>query len=409
MQHVARRRAVSAATSVLLACLTLAPVAGATSVYAVGGLGEPSLEEGARLRSLGGAGAAEYGPDRFSMVNPASVAGVKHLVLKGTVLPAYRRVSGALGTESAQETVVPSLRALVRLPGSTVIGAAYAVGTNATFRIDREEDMGTPSQLRIEGSGGLQSIRITAARALSTRLRLGAEYDIIAGHFREEWTRAFEDASLATSRDTLETRYERQGRWRLGGQATLGAWTVGGVIETGRRLPLRTVQRAAGSTIEGSAGNLRVPGGFALGVAGPIGGRWGAVAQYRRANWKRSSLESDLVDFRAMQRFSLGLERQPQDELGRSWRSRLPLRFGVSYLEWPDLLPQAGQPTIAGGIMGVNEWTFSVGTGFLTQDKGGGVDISIEAGTRGDKQLLGVDERFLRAAITLQVSDSTWK
>jgi hypothetical protein len=180
-------------------------------------------------------------------------------------------------------------------------------------------------------------------------------------------------------------------------------------VETSRRLPLTFVQRAAGTSVETSAGNLTIPSGVTIGVAGPMAGRWNVAAQYRRAAWKRASLESDLVDFRALQRFSLGFERRPAETFQRRWRSRLPLRLGVSYLQWPDLLPLAGQSTIAGGTAGVNEWTFSFGTGLVTQDKGGGLDFSIEAGSRGSESELGVSERFLRAAVTLLVSDDTWK
>ena len=58
-----------------LAVLALLPtVARATSVYSVGGLGEPQLDEGARVRAMGGAGVAEFGVDLFSQVNPASSA-----------------------------------------------------------------------------------------------------------------------------------------------------------------------------------------------------------------------------------------------------------------------------------------------------------------------------------------------
>ena len=62
------------------------PAAHANSVYSSGGLGEPSLEENARLRALGGAGAAEHGESEFSLVNPASIAGAQHLVLEATLL-----------------------------------------------------------------------------------------------------------------------------------------------------------------------------------------------------------------------------------------------------------------------------------------------------------------------------------
>ncbi|HEU4334806.1 MAG TPA: hypothetical protein VFT32_09955, partial [Candidatus Eisenbacteria bacterium] len=311
-----RRRLAAAVTAAAWLALAgpLGPAAEASSVYSVGGLGEPSLEESARLRAMGGAGAGEYGPDRFSLVNPASMAGVRHLLLQGSILPTYRRVSAADASESATETIVPAIRGLVRLPGGVVLGAAYAVGTDASFRIDRAENAGTPSTLRIDGSGGLQFIRLGVARALNPTLRVGLEHEIIAGYYREEWTRTFSDPSLSVSRDTLEARYERLGRWRIGAQATHRGWTLGGVVETGRRLPLTYLQRAAGTTIEEDAAPLRIPAGFAAGVTGPLNGRWRVAAQYRRANWSRSSLESDQVDFRAMQRLSLGFERAGSEE-----------------------------------------------------------------------------------------------
>ncbi len=396
---------------VLAMLALLSPIARATSVYSVGGLGEPQLDEGARVRAMGGAGVAEFGVDLFSQVNPASSAGVRHFLLQGTLVPAYRQVKSAGGaSESASETEIPSIRAVVRLPGRFVLGASYAVATDAQFHIDRPDTAGTPSALRIEGTGGMQLIRITASREITPSLRFGIDHEIIAGYYREEWTRDFADIDLATSRDTIESRYERQGRWRFGVQGTVRGWTLGGVLETKRRLPLTTIGRAAGTTVEQSGNNLIVPAGMVLGASTPVFARWRVAAQYRRANWDRSSLISDLVDLQAMQRVSVGVERlgRKGDE-GTSWRGRLPIRIGLSYLRWPDLLPVAGASTIAGGTAGVKEWTLSLGTGIVTQDKGGTVDFSLEAGSRGNRDELGVSERFVRAAFTLQVGDDSWK
>jgi len=383
---------------------------GSTSVYSAGGLGEPQMDEGARVRALGGAGAAEFGVDLFSQVNPASTAGVRHILLQGTIVPAFRRVSGLGGSsESASETEVPSIRAVVRLPGRFVLGAAYAVGTDAQFHVDRAESAGTASALRIDGTGGMQLIRITASREIGSSLRFGIDHEIIAGYYREEWTRDFADTNLATSRDTLESRYQRLGRWRFGVQGSVRGWTVGGVVETKRRLPLTSIGRAAGSTLEQGGASLTIPPGYVVGASTPLFSRWRVAAQYRRANWDRSSLASDLVDLRPMQRVSVGIERLGKANDATSWRGRLPIRMGLSYLQWPDLLPLAGASTIAGGTAGVKEWTLSLGTGIVTQDKGGNVDFSLEAGSRGNRDELGVSERFVRAAITLQVGDDSWK
>jgi hypothetical protein len=402
----------SLAAALLLAAGLFAPAAAvAASAFSAGGLGEPSLEEPARLRALGGAGAAEHGPRSFSLVNPASAAEVDHLIIEGTVLPGMRRVEPLAGdTETARETVVPSLRALIRLPGKVTLGGAYLVGTNARFGIDRPESSGTPSTLRIDGTGGIDLIRITLARRLSPAVNLGVDYEVIAGSFREDWTRDFADTALVTTRDTLETTWEKQGRWRVGAQLHHRGWSLGGVYEWARRLPLVSTQRTAGTLVRSEHQSLRIPEGFAVGAAGAITERLRVAAQYRRAGWSRESLESDLVDFRPLERYGAGIEWLPPAgrENAPVW-TRLPLRVGVSLLRWPDLLPVAGAVDITGGTAGVKEWTFSLGTGIRSQDRGGSIDVTLEAGSRGDKDELGIAEKFLRLAITLQVSDDTWK
>ena len=391
-------------------------VAGATgqahanSVYSVGGLGEPSLVEGARLRALGGAGVAEHGERTHSFVNPASIAEAEHLLIEGTILPSYRRLDSVnFGKETGHETAIPSLRALIRLPTDLVLAGSYLVGTNAHFDILREETAGTPSTLRIEGRGGLDLIRVSLARKATPGLRLGVDYEIIAGSFREEWSRDFADTALATARDTLETSYSRYGRWRIGAQYSRGRVSVGGVYETARRLPLTITQRTAGTVVQREGESLTIPSGFTLGFSTGLTERLRLVGQYGRANWDRASLASDLVDFRAEERYSFGVERQRSPEANAALLNRLPIRVGATLLRWPDLLPVSGTTSIAGGTAEINEVAFSIGTGLQSRDKGGAIDLSLEAGSRGSKDDFGVSERFVRFAVSLQVSDDTWK
>ena len=382
----------------------------ANSVYSVGGLGEPSLEEGARLRALGGAGVAEHGERTHSFVNPASIAETRHLLIEGTILPSYRRIESVnFGTETGRETGVPSLRALVRLPADLVIAGSYLVGTNAHFDLRRDENAGTPSTVRIEGRGGLDLIRVSLARKATPGLRLGLDYEVIVGSFREEWSRDFADTALATARDTLETTYERQGRWRLGAQYSLGRVSFGGVYETSRRLPLTVTQRTAGTLVRREGESITIPSGFAAGFSASISERYRVVGQYRRANWSRESLASELVDFRALERYSFGIERDRSSEAGGGLLRRLPIRVGATLLRWPDLLPVSGASSIAGGTADITEVAFSIGTGLESRDKGGAIDLSLEAGSRGSKDDFGAKEKFLRFALSLQVSDDTWK
>jgi len=387
----------------------LVPAAGANSVLSIGGLGEPQLEEAARLRALGGAGVAEHGPRDISLVNPASLSDVDRILLQVTLLPAYRRISSPTVTENANETSFPSARAIIALPGGIVLGGSYVAGTNAEFTVVRDEVQGAPSRLRVDGHGGLNFLRVSLARRMANALRIGADWEVISGSYRETWFRTFSDSGLAAARDTIEVGYPKKGRFRVGAQLVKDQWTLGAVFETSQTLPIEQRRSTVGASEVFAGKRLEIPTGFAVGLSAPLRERLRAVAQYRRANWSRSSLESDLVDFRALQRFSFGIERAGGGAEGSSLWRRIPLRVGAYVLQWPDLFPRAGAADLSGGSAVVNERALTLGAGLVTKDQGGGLDLSLELGTRGDKSDLGVNEKFARLGISFLVSDETWK
>jgi hypothetical protein len=402
-----------ARAAALLACLFVlaaAVPARAHSVFDVGGLGEPQNPEPARLRALGGAGAAEVGPREFSITNPASMADVTHLLIEGSIQPAWRRIQSATeGTEHARETTFPSLRGVIALPGGLVLGGAYVAGTSGTFRLDRDFLAAPSSHLRIEGTGGINFARLSLARRILPDLAVGLDYDIVTGSFREEWTRTFDDSSLVASRDTLETNYHRLGRFRFGAVATHAGFALGAVLETGRALPLEETVRTDGVSVTESKGLFRVPSGFVVGASAPVGGRIRVVGQYERRGYSRSTLSSDLVDFRAQQRVCVGVERKRSTERGAGLLDRVPIRLGGYHLAWPDLLPVAGATDITGGTAPIDEWGVTLGSGIVTHDHEGSVDFALEGGWRGDRATLGAREYFLRLEFSLKVSDETWK
>jgi hypothetical protein len=399
-----------AAAVLAVAVFAAAPPASGNSILSIGGLGEPQLEEAARLRALGGAGAAEHGPRDISLVNPASLSDVDRILLQLTVLPAIRRVSAnGVPSENVHETTFPSARAVIALPGKIVLGGSYLAGTDAEFTVVRDENDGAPSTVKVDGSGGINFLRVSLARRMAPALLLGVDWEVIAGSYRETWLRTFSDSGLAPARDTLEVRYAKKGRWRIGAQLVKQEWALGAVFETSQSLPLEERRSTPGATETITDRPLTIPTGFAVGISAPLRERYRAVAQYRRANWSRSSLPSDLVDFRALQRFSVGLERKRATGDGGSFWDRLPLRLGGYLLQWPDLLPRAGATDLSGGSAAVNERAITLGLGLLTKDRGGGLDVALELGARGNKSDLGVDEKFARLGISFLVSDETWK
>jgi hypothetical protein len=396
--------------ALLLALALLTPlVAHANSILSVGGLGEPQLEEAARLRALGGAGAAEHGPRDISLVNPASLADVDRILLQATVLPAYRRISATGADESVNETTFPSVRAVIALPARIVLSGSYVSGTDAEFTVQRQESQGANSILRVDGTGGINFLRVSLARRIVPAFRVGVDWEVISGSFRETWVRTFTDSGLVNSRDTLEVKYPKKGRFRIGAQLVKGEWGLGAVFETSQSLPVEQRRSTPGAVDFLPETRMIYPTGLAVGVSAPVAERVRAVAQYRRANWRRSSLESDLVDFRPLQRFSFGVERMRGGPGETSAWRRIPLRIGAYYLQWPDLLPRAGAVDITGGTVAVNEKAITLGAGLTTKDQGGGLDLSLELGTRGDKSELGVSEKFARLGISFLVSDETWK
>ncbi len=395
----------------LAAWLTLGscvPSARANSILSIGGLGEPQLEEAARLRALGGAGAGEHGPRDISLVNPASLADVDRILLQVTVIPAFRRVSSPSVTENVNETTFPSARGVIALPGGIVLGGSYVAGTDAEFTVVRKENQGAPSTLQVDGTGGINFLRVSLARRIVPALRIGMDWEVIAGSFRETWLRAFSDSGLVAARDTLEVKYPKKGRFRFGAQLVKDGWSLGAVFETSQSLPIEERRSTTGASDVFAGRRLVIPTGFAVGVSAPLRERLRAVAQYRRANWSRSSLQSDLVDFRPLQRYSFGIERTRGTE-GSSLRDRMPLRVGGYVLQWPDLLPRAGAVDLSGGSASVSERALTLGAGLVTKDQGGGLDVSLELGTRGNQSDLGVSEKFVRLGFSFLVSDDTWK
>src|SRR5690349_3319189 len=173
----------------------------ANSILSAGGLGEPQLEEAAALRALGGAGVAEHGARDISLVNPASLADVDRILLQLTVVPEFRRASSPTVTENLNETTFPSARAIIALPGRIVLGGSYVSGTNAQYTVERPENQGVPSTVRVDGSGGINFLRVSLARQVVPGFRLGADWEVIAGSYRETWLRTFSDSGLVTSRD----------------------------------------------------------------------------------------------------------------------------------------------------------------------------------------------------------------
>jgi len=212
-----------------------------------------------------------------------------------------------------------------------------------------------------------------------------------------------------TSRDTLEVKYPKKGRFRFGGQVSRNDWVLGAVFETSQSLPVEQRRSTPGAVDFLPSQRMIYPSGLVVGASAPLGGRYRAVAQYRRANWRHSSLESDFVDFRPLQRFSVGFERKRGEPGESSLLHRIPIRVGAYYLQWPDLLPRAGAVDVSGGTVAVNERAVTLGAGLVTKDQGGGLDLSLELGTRGDTSDLGISEKFARLGISFLVSDETWK
>lgn len=396
-----------AALFVVLALLPLP--ARANSVFASGGLGEPELEENARLRALGGAGVAEHGASDFSLVNPASVAEAQHLVLEASLIASRRNVSTVhYGDESASETTFPSVRLVIRLPGAWILGGSFLHGTNGQFGLVRPESTGTPSVVEAEGRGGITYARATLGKRLGPSLRAGVDFEVIGGSYHEEWQRDFVEPGLETARDTIDVTWDRLGRWRFGAQYVKPRWAIGGVYETERRLDLTERERTGASDIRTTGIPLVIPAGFAAGFQVSPTGRTRLVGQYRRQEWSEESLTSDLVSFRPLVRYSVGLERAGNPG-ARNMLGRMPLRLGGSYLNWPDLLPPAGALDITGGTAKIDEWSVSIGSGLRTKDGGGAIDFALEGGQRGKKEELGATETFFRFGLSLRVSDETWR
>ncbi len=194
--------------SVALAMVPLiAGSAGAQSNLSTQGFGYPTGQLSARAQGTGGA-LAEMDP--LSPINPATIAMFGSRILFFQIEPEYRSVTTAAGTEHTTTARYPNVfgamplfsNFIVSLGASTLLDRTATTSFSATQMIGANDSVGTLTTYRVDGA--MDDIRLAAAWAPRTWLRVGAGAHAITGHNLVNLSETFSDslrfASFSQSR-----------------------------------------------------------------------------------------------------------------------------------------------------------------------------------------------------------------
>ncbi len=389
--------------------VTCAPRADGGSLYSLFGLGQKVVLNSAHYRSLGGGGLAL--PDLLS-VNPLNPA--------ASVPAPVTRVSGTFFYEGA------SLRTRIAsgwhnysgpfaFDFHVPLGRRWAVAAGfrpVTFRDYRLREAGTflshsfgaeteigYEQVR-EGKGGLSALSFDVCRTFGSKASLGLGGRFIFGRLQDSWSLNFDRGDFRSTEDQYDLHLR-------GAAFVLGVvirpaerWSVGGFFQT--KAKLKTERRGESRYVYSDTVRTFTtdyPPFWGIGSAVQLGGGWTAVVDYLAQDWSGWKwMGRTAAGAGRWYHLSLGVQRTPTAGAFASFWKKVVTRAGLYQRAW------AFSPVEEKRLM---ERALTFGAGFPLPENRGRVDVALEIGRRGDKNVFPLEERFIRIILTF-VAGEKW-
>jgi long-subunit fatty acid transport protein len=365
-------------------------------------LGQRISPDDARMVGRGGWGMAVADTTHPGFKNVASVAFLRHVVLKYT---GYGELGDASGAQTSRQT------SGVYSPGIQVAAPVIKdrLGLTAGFRMHRSTrwEAQLDSTWALAGAGGVAMARegtrfkvpLGAGWRLTDALSISAAVNLESGSAREEFTEAFQTvgvgANVKESKDLYRGTSQTFGLlFRPSERLSLGAaWTPGYDLQVDREVKAAGVTARYRTTFD-----LHLPDEYLAGFQFRFTDRWqvGSDLQYMPFTkfsgddtWASEMYDEYTVGF--------GFERR-KASVRRAGMSNLPLRMGYNRHRW------------AYGLGGeaIDEHTYSVGTGFGFAGDQGQLDVSVSYGVIGDLDRNGVQSDVWRLGISVTGLEAWW-
>ncbi len=383
-----------------LALVAAAAPASAKTIYSFGGLGDPVQRTDVRALGMGGAGMALADGFSFSMANPALLGAIRVPIMSSRYVIQRRSIEGLDGrSHTLSDSDIGAIRVALPVKQGSVLGIGLEPLTDMDFSLTDSVSTGPlPYRLRIEGTGGVQSVSLAFGQKID-RFYVGTRLDVVVmGTVSETWTRGFgselqPDATNVSHVQYLDTS-DRFVRTYRGMVPALGAvYTPTQSLYLGLSLqPRRTITQTEtlknffaerglqeGTTVKS---DVDLPASISLGAAYRAGHSWLAALDMTRTYWGGTGAgRYDTVELAAG-----GLYRMESGDL-LSRRKRLEFTGGLHYRSLYYPTATADQIAEKGLSLGI--------TVPLRWGGGGRAHYVIEFGSRGDTGQHGVSERYI--------------
>jgi hypothetical protein len=383
----------------LVALAALAQISSAESVFSVNGLGETVLLVDGRGMAMGGAGLALTSPWHMSLENPALLARVQRFSFGAALMPEVRRIalSESTGTglserhKTASFAYFPFFRLTHKLPGDISAAAAMGMQQRVSYQTEVRSDEGGFQVADVRsGEGGLGFVSLSAARAVTERLLIGAELRILLGTIEDERNLSIVGETAIETRDVIKTAFGGEPVGRVGAHLTLGrGFAAGATYQFSRVMDITTTTISRDEEVLRSVNDITYPAMGGLGLVFEPNSRTTLTAEWFRSAWgqtgRLAGYDGEMVD---ADRFSFGFERRKGE---RDYL--VPLRVG--YL-WRELSYRE-----SGAAAPPSEYAFTFGFGLPFRRDNGSFDVSVQVGSRGDLEADRARERFLRFTLSV--------
>ena len=390
-----RSRANAVAVLLILAAAPLPAGATAQSLFGAQGLGVPIEPLDARARALGVVGPGMFGP-AFRPSDPGAMAEISIPTITATMQPTWGEYERGAATGDLKGTRFPVMGIAYPYGGVGVFSVGYggfldqrwAAERPGTFLIGGLPVTGTD---RFQSEGGISQVHFGFARRVGTKVGAGISVGRFTGRVDRSFTRTFDTASTAAD----VAPFEDFGAWTYGG----GHVTVGAVFDPVPQVRVAgsfswagTLDATPTAETEGGTLSFDLPSEVRIGASGALTRRLMATVGLRLADWSGVDPVLDTTSASG-QTLSLGagLEWGGPDFLGRT----LPVRIGYRRSELP--FGTSGSDPVESSV------ALGIGLNLAQVDEFplAAVDVTLERGTRSGAPL---EERFLRATVTLKVS-----
>lgn len=369
----------------------VAPVSGQTPITALG-LGAPVAAIDARAAALGGTGIGLLGRS-LSARNPADIGFYEQPVIGITYAPEGVTVKGRDGDLDTGRSRVSVLRGAIPIDDWTV-GVAFAAELDQDWQVEFVDTLSTsvgtfPYTERLLSDGGVSSVNFNVTRRIAG-ISLGAEYGILTGNLRRQFSRAFDpdtaDASnlIAPAGGAAFWSYAGS-RFRFG-----AAGDVTDRIRVSADVSLQGDLKAERDSSNSAVSDLTfpMPAAFEAGASAQVSPVLLVTGAVGWTGW--AGTEGAAAGFVAsdVMWVGVGAEYSGVQLSGQN----IPLRLGFRRTDLPFHATNLAQPT---------ETALTLGFGLRVSDDQARIDLAFEIGSRGDLETSGVGESFQRMSLSL--------